>query len=141
MTVGELVKAASVSAKTLQKLEDGRRRPQEGTRLRIETALRWTPGSIEAIRRGANPTPLPELSSRPDMTVPALAELLRATGELAAAAQRCDNAATAVAEHVGNALLVDNGVQDPAEVLDRLRLSLGWKRQVDSRNQGAKEAR
>lgn len=56
MTPSELVAAAGIDDKTLQRLEDGTRWPQERTRLKIEPVLLWAPGSIEQILRGGEPT-------------------------------------------------------------------------------------
>jgi transcriptional regulator with XRE-family HTH domain len=50
--------AASVSLRSIGNLERGEGVPQLGKRLAIETALRWAPGSIEAVMRGEDPTEL-----------------------------------------------------------------------------------
>lgn len=54
----ELARAAEVDPKTLRALERDERWPREGNRARIERALGWAPGSLEALRDGGEPTPL-----------------------------------------------------------------------------------
>ena len=52
----ELARRADVDPKTLQTLEQDRRWPQDVNRAKIEQALGWAPGSLEAIRDGGEPT-------------------------------------------------------------------------------------
>lgn len=54
----ELARRADVDPKTLQTLERDRRWPQDVNRAKIEQALGWAPGSLEAIRDGGEPTEL-----------------------------------------------------------------------------------
>lgn len=54
----ELARRADVDPKTLQTLEQDRRWPQDVNRAKIEQALGWAPGSLEAIRDGGEPTEL-----------------------------------------------------------------------------------
>jgi hypothetical protein len=56
MTELRLREAAKVDRKTLLGLLDGTRWPQEETRLRMEIALGWAPGSIQEVREGNAPT-------------------------------------------------------------------------------------
>lgn len=56
LTEGRLRAAANVDRKTLLGLLDGSRWPQEETRLRIETVLGWSAGSIQDLRDGGEPT-------------------------------------------------------------------------------------
>lgn len=65
LTPGQLVQQAQIDDKTLQKLENGTRWPQEKTRFAIEAVLRWTPGSIALIRAGEEPTPLSDNAEGP----------------------------------------------------------------------------
>lgn len=58
LTEGRLRAAANVDRKTLLGLLDGSRWPQEETRLRIETILGWSAGSIQDLRDGDEPTPI-----------------------------------------------------------------------------------
>ena len=51
-----LARAARVDPKTVRSLENGTRWPRDSTRTRIENALAWTPGSIERLRSGGEPT-------------------------------------------------------------------------------------
>ncbi|NKS64600.1 hypothetical protein GS966_20210 [Rhodococcus hoagii] len=55
----ELARVAGVDAKTVRSLEKGDRWPRDSTRAKIEVALGWLPGSLEAITEGQDPTPLP----------------------------------------------------------------------------------
>ena len=64
------VTAAGIDAKTLQRLEDGTRWPWESTRLKIEQALKWSPGDIEKLRAGGEPTPLPDAEPQPSTETP-----------------------------------------------------------------------
>lgn len=57
MTEARLRAAAHVDRKTLIGLLDGTRWPQEETRLKVETALDWEPGSIQNLREGRDATP------------------------------------------------------------------------------------
>lgn len=51
-------KLAGVDPKTLQSLEQDTRWPHDTNRAKIERALRWAPGSLDAIRAGGEPTEL-----------------------------------------------------------------------------------
>lgn len=53
-------KLAGVDPKTLQSLEQDTRWPHDTNRAKIERALRWAPGSLDAIRDGGEPTELAE---------------------------------------------------------------------------------
>lgn len=48
---------ANVAYETLRALRRGQRRPNELTVRRLEDALQWEPGSIDAILDGGEPTP------------------------------------------------------------------------------------
>lgn len=52
MTQRELAMTAEVDIKTIYNLESGERWPQAGTRAKIEKALGWTMGSLEAFTEG-----------------------------------------------------------------------------------------
>jgi hypothetical protein len=58
MSPGQLIEEAGIDAKTLHRLEDGTRWPQERTRLKIEPVLRWAPGSIDNLLHGKEPAEL-----------------------------------------------------------------------------------
>ena len=51
-----LARAARVDPKTVRSLENGTRWPRDSSRTRIENALAWSPGSIERLRSGGEPT-------------------------------------------------------------------------------------
>lgn len=53
----DLAREADVSRGTIQRLEDGVRL-SEGKESKIESALRWRLGSLDAIREGGEPTPI-----------------------------------------------------------------------------------
>src|SRR6476659_5219546 len=57
MTWGEVATQAKVSTETLRALRRGNNEPAELTRRAIEDALRWAPGSINALLRGRDATP------------------------------------------------------------------------------------
>lgn len=59
MTPSDLCQAAQIDPKTLQKLEEGVRVPQHRTRLKIEPALNWAPGSLDKVLDGGDPIPIP----------------------------------------------------------------------------------
>ncbi|WP_394262223.1 multiprotein-bridging factor 1 family protein, partial [Trueperella sp.] len=56
MNQRDLARAADVTATTVRSLEQDRRWPQDVNRAKIEQALGWAPGSLEAIRDGGEPT-------------------------------------------------------------------------------------
>lgn len=58
MTQADVAIKASVSARSVHNLESGATWPQAANRERIEQALGWAPGSLEAIRDGGEPTEL-----------------------------------------------------------------------------------
>ena len=66
MAPNEVTAAARVDPKTYASLEDGTRWPQERSRLRIETALWWQPGTIAALAKGDYPTILPDVRNFDD---------------------------------------------------------------------------
>lgn len=57
-TQADIVAAAKVDPKTYGALESGARWPQEGSRIKIEAALEWETGSIDAVLAGGDATPL-----------------------------------------------------------------------------------
>ena len=81
MSEARLRTAARVDRKTLAGLLDGTRWPQEETRLKIETALDWEPGSIQALREGRNATPrrTEDVGDRPSPLGGPLAEVPTST--------------------------------------------------------------
>ncbi len=58
MTQTDVAIKASVSARSIHNLESGATWPQVANRERIEHALGWAPGSLEAIREGGEPVEL-----------------------------------------------------------------------------------
>ncbi|BCI55013.1 hypothetical protein NIIDNTM18_42910 [Mycolicibacterium litorale] len=67
-TPGEVVAEAEVDPKTYARLEDGTRWPQERSRLKIEAALEWEPGSIGRLLDGGDATPITTVPSTPAAT-------------------------------------------------------------------------
>lgn len=57
-TQADIVAAAKVDPKTYGALESGSRWPQEGSRIKIEAALEWETGSIDAVLAGGEATPI-----------------------------------------------------------------------------------
>lgn len=53
MSASALAKLAEVDAKTLRSLERGERWPQDVSRAKIEAALGWVAGALDALRDGA----------------------------------------------------------------------------------------
>lgn len=65
--------AAGMSYEGLRAIRKGDRHPNPVTKGRVEDALQWTPGSVDAVMAGGEPAPaLPE---RPDYDVDELREL------------------------------------------------------------------
>lgn len=58
MTWQDVAQEASVSAAALRAMRTGVNTPSPLTRRRLEDALRWQRGSIEAILEGGSPTPI-----------------------------------------------------------------------------------
>lgn len=56
----EIAIVADVSPRTIHNLESGSTWPHASNRIAIERALRWAPGSLDAIRDGGEPTELAE---------------------------------------------------------------------------------
>lgn len=69
-------KLASVDPKTLQSLERDERWPHDTSRVKIERALRWEPGSLDAIKNGGEPTEL----QKPPETAPVVKQPLPQPG-------------------------------------------------------------
>ncbi|ODQ42617.1 helix-turn-helix domain-containing protein [Corynebacterium amycolatum] len=69
-------KLASVDPKTLQSLERDERWPHDTSRVKIERALRWEPGSLDAIKNGGEPTEL----QKPPETPPVVKQPLPQPG-------------------------------------------------------------
>lgn len=61
-------RGAGPSTTTLSQIEHERLPvwPADVTARRLETSLKWRPGSVDAIRRGGEPTPLPAPEPEPD---------------------------------------------------------------------------
>lgn len=55
--VAELAREAQVDVKTLRSLEAGERMPRDSTKAKLERALQWAPGSINAVLAGEDPKP------------------------------------------------------------------------------------
>lgn len=60
-----LAELAGVSARSIQNLESGKNWPLAKNRPAIERALQWEPGSLDAIRKGGEPTELQQPSETP----------------------------------------------------------------------------
>lgn len=73
MTWNDLAKAAGISDVTLRAIRRGDNQPSPLTRRRIEDALQWTHGSIEAVLADGEPTPIEQAPA--DEREPTLAEL------------------------------------------------------------------
>lgn len=58
-------KLAGVDPKTLQSLERDERWPHDTNRVKIERALQWAPGSLDALRDGGEPTELQQPAAAP----------------------------------------------------------------------------
>lgn len=56
----EVAIVADVSPRTIHNLESGSTWPHASNRIAIERALRWAPGSLDAIKNGGEPTELAE---------------------------------------------------------------------------------
>jgi hypothetical protein len=86
----EVATAAGIALATLRAIRRGANRPSRLTKRRIENALQWEPGSIDAIFAGGGPTPIapvdPPKSPGTEPTVKQLADrvarLERANAEL-----------------------------------------------------------
>lgn len=57
MTWEEVASAAGIKPPTLRAIRNGTNRPSQLTKRGIERALRWAPGSVDAILAGGDPTP------------------------------------------------------------------------------------
>lgn len=68
ITDSRLRAATKLDRKTVNGLLDGTRWPQEDTRLKIETVLHWTAGSIQELRDGRSATPIDEDDDKTDLT-------------------------------------------------------------------------
>ncbi|GAA2070986.1 helix-turn-helix domain-containing protein [Williamsia deligens] len=55
LDVAELARTAGVDAKTIRSMEGGDRWPRDSTVAKIERALGWEPGSVEAVANGGEP--------------------------------------------------------------------------------------
>ncbi len=65
--------AAGVARGTWESAENGSRRTLKSNYASIEKALRWAPGSIQAILDGGNPTPaVPPVTGHAELTLPAV---------------------------------------------------------------------
>lgn len=124
MNQRDLAMRADVTAATLRSLEQDRRWPQDVNRAKIEQALGWAPGSLEAIRDGGEPTELADdepsqsgsILSGPSGPLPTGRSQPGAPAFSESDQQRLLRGADAV----GNAL---NNPDDPAN-LARIRASL-----------------
>ncbi|WP_018024326.1 helix-turn-helix transcriptional regulator [Corynebacterium ulceribovis] len=74
LSQAELASASEVSSRTISAIERGESWTRTGTRARIERALLWRPGSLDAIKAGGEPTEMSvgEIKSLPDELVPPL---------------------------------------------------------------------
>lgn len=73
MSWREVSTAAGMSYEGLRAIRKGDRHPNAVTKGRIEDALQWEPGSVDAVAAGGQPTPAePE---RPDYDVDELRDL------------------------------------------------------------------
>lgn len=69
--------AAGMSYEGLRAIRKGERQPNAVTRGRIEDALKWTPGSVEAALAGEEPTESKASEERPAADVRAELEQLK----------------------------------------------------------------
>jgi hypothetical protein len=58
MSWTEVAETARIAAVTLRNIRRGRNQPSALNKRRLENALRWTPGSVDAILAGGEPTTL-----------------------------------------------------------------------------------
>lgn len=65
ITEKQLQESTKIDPKTLKKLENGERWPQEETRMKVEVVLGWAAGSIAALREGRAATVLPDAEQTP----------------------------------------------------------------------------
>lgn len=56
-TQGALSVATGVARSTIGLIERGERLPRTNTRVRLEQALRWSPGDMRTVLEGGEPTP------------------------------------------------------------------------------------
>jgi transcriptional regulator with XRE-family HTH domain len=77
----ELAKAAGVATNTPAQLERGQSWPHEANRRKLESALQWPDGTLDALRRGdQEPTPTPAVPQRveePPVTAPSMLSVTR----------------------------------------------------------------
>lgn len=67
LTQGQVHSAGGPSVATMRMIEGGLQRSYRGNILgRLEKALRWKPGSVEAILNGGDPQPLTERQPEPE---------------------------------------------------------------------------
>lgn len=71
LTQQQVAEAAGVDTATISSLERAERWPWARNRTRIEGALGWQPGSLEAIGRGGQPTPVERQAAQAPYTDPA----------------------------------------------------------------------
>jgi len=71
MSVSAAAKLAKVDRATWTQAESGTKATETFTAARIEAALRWAPGSLDAILAGDEPTELPELAEPERPAAPA----------------------------------------------------------------------
>lgn len=62
----DVADAAGIAIQTLDAVRKGKNRPTERTQRRIERALQWAPGSIDAVLAGGDPTPIDD-GHQPDL--------------------------------------------------------------------------
>jgi len=65
MTLGDVADAAGLSEEGIRKVVTGQRSPRSSTRRKIERAVRWAAGSIDAIERGETPVKLEDAQPAP----------------------------------------------------------------------------
>ena len=78
----EVAAAARVREQTLGAVRKGENSPSDMTRIGLDRALEWEAGSVDAILRGGNPTPLNEAPVSDSAGVPTLAEVAAELREL-----------------------------------------------------------
>jgi len=99
----EVARRAGVAGLTLRRIRSGESALSRRTAAKIERALEWLPGSVEAILAGNGPTPIPEPAPPKPLTA-LQREALTELDQLMAAGVPDDDAIDQVVQHAREAL-------------------------------------
>lgn len=86
----DVAAAARISVATLRAIRSGANRPAPLTKRRLEAALRWSSGSIDALLAGGEPTPVESARNRQSAQDRELSEIRRLAEDLAERARRLE---------------------------------------------------